>query len=211
MKTLPSALILGYREFKKKKFNYESERYRKLARQGQTPETMVIACCDSRAAPETIFNTIPGEIFVVRNVANLVPSFKPDGEHHATSAALEYAVQSLKVKNIVVMGHGNCGGIKAALDPSSEPLSPGDFIGKWMELLAPAVQEVLANPRVSSTEQQTALEHNSIRHSLENLRTFPYVSILEKKGRLELYGAWFDIMSGKLLVLNPITGKFSVC
>jgi len=209
MKTLPSALLQGYQDFKDSKFATESERYRRLADQGQTPETMVIACCDSRAAPETIFNTLPGEIFVVRNVANLVPSYAPDGEYHSTSAALEFAVQSLKVKNIVVLGHGRCGGIKAALDPLGVPLSPGDFIGKWMGLLAPAAAEVSARQQISQAERQTALEHISIRNSLENLRTFPCISILENKKKLNLYGAWFDISSGKLLTMDPQTGKFS--
>ena len=122
-----------------------SQRYQDLASRGQTPETMIIACCDSRAAPETMFDAGPGELFVVRNVANLVPPYAPDGEYHATSAALEFAVQSLKVKDIVVMGHGRCGGIRAVLDPGSEPLSPGDFIGKWMSLVGPAAETVSRN------------------------------------------------------------------
>lgn len=103
---------------------------------------MVIACSDSRAAPETIFDAGPGEMFVIRNVANIVPPYEPDGNFHATSAALEFAVQALKIKNIVVMGHGRCGGIRAALDPSSEPLSPGDFIGRWMSLVSTAAEQI---------------------------------------------------------------------
>jgi carbonic anhydrase len=209
MSTFPTALLKGYREFREQKFAHESERYRKLAEQGQKPQTLVIACCDSRAAPETIFNSVPGEIFVVRNVANLVPPYTPDGEYHATSAALEFAVQSLKVKHIVVLGHGRCGGIQAALNPAAEPLSPGDFIGKWMELLAPAAEAVTANRWATEAERQTALEHISIRHSIANLRTFPCVSILEEKGRLGLHGAWFDISGGELSVMDPDTGDFS--
>ncbi len=169
---------------------------------------MVIACCDSRAAPETIFNTAPGEIFVLRNVANLIPPYEPDGEFHAASAALEFAVQSLKVKNIVVMGHGRCGGIKAALDTESAPLSPGDFIGKWMSLIAPAAETVSGNQLMTPTERQTALERISIRYSLNNLRTFPCVDILEKKGKLTLHGAWFDISTGELWVMDHQTGDF---
>jgi len=186
----------------------ESDRYRKLAREGQTPETMVIACCDSRAAPETIFDCGPGELFVVRNVANLVPPYEPDDKHHATSAALEFAVQSLKVKHIVVLGHGRCGGIKAALDPSAPPLSPGDFIGKWMGLVAPAAEAVANNTMMTPGERQTALERISIRYSLANLRSFPCVSILEGKGKLSLHGAWFDISTGELWAMNPATGDF---
>ena len=186
----------------------ESSRYRSLAREGQAPETMVIACCDSRAAPEAVFDSGPGELFVVRNVANLVPPYSPDGEYHSTSAALEFAVQSLKVRNIVVMGHGRCGGIRAALDPSTEPLSPGDFIGKWMSLVAPAAESVSGNSMMTAAERQTALERISIRYSLANLRTFPCVSILERKERLALHGAWFDISSGELWVMNPESGDF---
>ena len=208
MTTFPDSLLNGYRDFKSGSFTHQRERYRLLSEQGQTPETMVIACCDSRAAPESIFNTSPGEIFVVRNVANLVPPYKPDGEYHATSAALEFAVQSLKVKNIIVMGHGRCGGIKAALDPASEPLSPGDFIGRWMELLTPAANAVNANDWMTSTERQIALERISIRHSIDNLRTFPCVSILESKQRLSLHGAWFDISSGELWVMDDESGDF---
>ncbi|MCB1419696.1 MAG: carbonic anhydrase [Notoacmeibacter sp.] len=198
----PSALADGYRAFMGGRFVADSQRYLELAQKGQSPETMVIACCDSRAAPEAIFNSAPGELFVVRNVANLVPPYAPDGEYHSTSAALEFAVQSLKVKNIVVMGHGRCGGVKAALDPSGEPLSPGDFIGKWMGLLGPASEAVGSYSFMTGSEKQTALERISIRYSLGNLRTFPCVDILEKKGRLSLHGAWFDISSGELWVMN---------
>jgi len=208
MNTFPPALAQGYRAFRDNKYAQESQRYRNLAEQGQTPETLVIACCDSRAAPETIFNSIPGEIFVVRNVANLVPPYTPDGEYHGTSAALEFAVQSLKVKHIVVLGHGRCGGIQAALTPSVEPLSPGDFIGKWMDLLTPAAQSVVADQELTNPERQTALEHISVRQSLENLRTFPCISILEGKNRLTLHGAWFDISSGELRVMDPDSGDF---
>lgn len=186
----------------------ESGRYRTLARDGQAPETMVIACCDSRSAPEVIFDAGPGELFVVRNVANLVPPYEPDGEFHSTSAALEFAVQSLKVKHIVVMGHGRCGGIKAALAPGSNPLSPGDFIGKWMSLVAPAAELVANNTLMTTGERQTALERISVRYSIANLRTFPCVDILERKERLSLHGAWFDISTGELWLMNPESGDF---
>jgi carbonic anhydrase len=208
MDALPPHLLRGYRDFMSGRYASESDRYRKLAREGQTPETMVIACCDSRAAPETIFDCGPGELFVVRNVANLVPPYEPDDKHHATSAALEFAVQSLKVKHIVVLGHGRCGGIKAALDPSAPPLSPGDFIGKWMGLVAPAAEAVSNNTMMTPGERQTALERISIRYSLANLRSFPCVSILEGKGKLSLHGAWFDISTGELWAMNPATGDF---
>jgi carbonic anhydrase len=208
MTHLPERLLEGYRNFMSGRYATESNRYRSLAREGQTPETMVIACCDSRAAPELVFDARPGELFVVRNVANLVPPFAPDGSYHSTSAALEFAVQSLKVKSIVVMGHGRCGGIGAALDPGAEPLSPGDFIGKWMSLVAPAAEAVAGNTMMTAGERQTALERISIRYSLANLRTFPCVEILERKERLTLHGAWFDISSGELWVMNGETGDF---
>jgi carbonic anhydrase len=208
MAHLPKKLLAGYRNFMAGKYAGETERYRSLAREGQAPEIMVIACCDSRSAPETIFDAGPGELFVLRNVANLVPPYAPDGEYHSTSAALEFAVQSLKVKNIVVMGHGRCGGIRAALNPEQQPLSPGDFIGKWMSLVEPAAQAVSGNTMMTAGERQTALERISIRFSIANLRTFPCVSILEGKGRLSLHGAWFDISTGELWVMNPETGDF---
>lgn len=205
----PRSLLDGYQAFKDGRFAIERDRYRSLAEKGQTPETLIIACCDSRAAPETIFNALPGEVFVVRNVANMVPPYEPDGHYHSTSAALEFAVQSLKVKNILVLGHGRCGGIKAALAPSDEPLSPGDFIGKWMQLLEGPAKTVAANDLMTSTERQTALERISIRYTIANLRTFPYIDSLEKKGRLSLHGAWFDIAEGELWIMNPNSGDFS--
>eukprot|EP01035_Chromulina_nebulosa_P058133 gene58133-79615_t len=142
MVSFPEKLLDGYQNFMSGRYLDARERYRTLAEQGQKPQTLVIACCDSHAAPEMVFDAGPGELFVVRNVANMVPPYEPDGQFHSTSAALEFAVQALRVKEIIVMGHGRCGGIRAALDPSAEPLSPGDFIGKWMGLLAPAADKL---------------------------------------------------------------------
>ncbi len=208
MPHLPDHLLAGYRSFMKGRYSQESDRYRELARDGQTPETMVIACCDSRAAPEAVFDAHPGELFVLRNVANLIPPYEPDGEFHSTSAALEFAIQSLHVQNIVVMGHGRCGGIRAALDPAAGPPSPGDFIGKWMSLVGPAAETVAGNSLMTAGERQTALERISIRFSIANLRTFPYVRALEEEGKLALCGAWFDISSGELWIMNRQTGDF---
>jgi carbonic anhydrase len=208
MTHLPQKLLDGYRTFMAGRYAGETARYRSLARDGQAPEIMVIACCDSRSAPETIFDAGPGELFVMRNVANLVPPYAPDGQYHSTSAALEFAVQSLKVKNIVVMGHGRCGGIRAALAPEQRPLSPGDFIGKWMSLVEPAAHAVAGNQMMTAAERQTALERISIRFSIANLRSFPYMQALEAKGQLSLHGAWFDISTGELWVMDPQTGDF---
>ena len=209
MSTFPRRLLDGYQSFMSGRYNTERDRYVNLAEAGQKPHTLVIACCDSRAAPETVFDCGAGELFVVRNVANLVPPYAPDGNYHSTSAALEFAVQSLKIRQILVLGHGRCGGIQAALDPNAEPLSPGDFIGQWMGLLKPAAQQIKDSSLLTSGERQFALEHISIRNSIANLRTFPCVKILEDRGKLSLHGAWFDISSGELWVMNPQSGDFS--
>ena len=208
MTNFPEHLLAGYASFMRGRYASERDRYGALAREGQRPQTMVIACCDSRAAPETIFDTGPGELFVVRNVANLVPPYEPDDRHHSTSAALEFAVQSLKVRTVVVLGHGRCGGIKAALDPEAEPLSPGDFIGNWMSLVSPAAAAMTDNAMLTTADRQTALERISIRYSIANLMTFPCVRILAEKGRLALHGAWFDIANGELWVMDAATGDF---
>jgi carbonic anhydrase len=208
MKRFPVPLLNGYRNFMSGRYVDERERYRVLADQGQKPHTLIVACCDSRAAPETIFDAGPGELFVVRNVANMVPPYEPDGQYHSTSAALEFAVQALRVRDIIVMGHGRCGGIRAALDPSAEPLSPGDFIGKWMNLVSTAAEQIQGNSVMTDSERQTALERISIRNSIANLRTFPCVKILEERGKLQLHGAWFDISNGELWIMDPETRDF---
>lgn len=209
MKRFPKKLLEGYGDFMKGRYRDERDRYGELASAGQKPETLIIACCDSRAAPETIFNCGPGELFVIRNVANLVPPYAPDGTFHATSAALEFAVQALRVKNIVVMGHGRCGGIKAALDPAETPLSPGDFIGKWMSMLTPLAKQIRASTALTASERETALERVSVRNSIDNLMTFPCVKILAERGKLQLHGAWFDISTGELWIMEKDTGDFA--
>ncbi len=208
MQSFPETLLNGYRNFMSGRYVDERERYRTLAELGQSPSTLVIACSDSRSAPEIIFDAGPGELFVIRNVANMVPPYEPDSNFHATSAALEFAVLSLKVSDIVVMGHGRCGGIRAALDPNAEPLSPGDFIGRWMALLKPAAEQIQSNDIMTQTERQTALERISIRNSLDNLRSFPEIKAREEEGKLNLHGAWFDISTGELWVMDPATRDF---
>ncbi|MCD7108192.1 carbonic anhydrase [Rhizobium sp. DKSPLA3] len=209
MYQFPEHLLGGYQKFMNGRFAEQQARYKTLAETGQQPKTLIVACCDSRAAPETIFDSGPGELFVVRNVANMVPPYEPDGQYHSTSAALEFAVQSLRVKDIVVMGHGRCGGIKAVLDSGAEPLSPGDFIGKWMNMLKPSAEQIAGNDMMTAAERQRAMEHVSIRNSIVNLRTFPCVQILEQRGKLQLHGAWFDISTGELWVMDPKSGDFS--
>ena len=139
--SFPQQLIDGYRAFLISRLRHEQDRYRALSETGQSPQIMVIGCCDSRVSPEVIFDARPGELFVVRNIGNLVPPYTPDGAQRAVSAALEFAVQALKVKHIVVLGHAQCGGIRAFAEESA-PLSPGDFIGHWMALIAPAAKAV---------------------------------------------------------------------
>jgi carbonic anhydrase len=198
---LPERLKQGYATFRAGRYSQERERYRKLAEAGQRPSTMIIACCDSRAAPETVFDAGPGELFVVRNVANLVPPYAPDGRHHSTSAALEFAVLGLEVHNIVVMGHGRCGGI-ATLSGASKPLSRGDFIGAWMAAVHDVAEQV---PRFekSPEERLRLIERASVEHSLANLRTFPWIRTREAEGMLTLHGAWFDIALGVLEEFDP--------
>lgn len=208
MHRFPLSLLDGYKAFMSERYLREKNRYRELAESGQSPMTMIIACCDSRAAPETIFNAGPGELFVLRNVANLVPPFEPDAGQHGTSAAIEFAVNSLGIRDLVVMGHGRCGGIRAALDPLGTPIAQGDFIGKWMSLLAPVAEQVSSYSFLTVNERQTALERLSIRNSIRNLRTFPYVQALEAQDKLALHGAWFDIASGELWIMDNESGDF---
>lgn len=204
----PPFLIEGYRNFMSGRYTTERERYRDLAEQGQKPTTMVIACCDSRSAPETIFDTGPGELFVLRNVANLVPPFGPDGTFHATSSAIEFAVLHLKVKNILVMGHGRCGGITGALATAAGQAPEGDFIGKWLTMVQDVAEKVGANDFLTSAEKQTTLERITIRQSLTNLMTFPFIKSRVEKDLLSLHGAWFDISSGELWTMNGDSGDF---
>ncbi len=208
MHRFPDYLLKGHANFMAGRYAKEKDRIRDLAATGQNPSTMIIACCDSRAAPEMIFDAGPGEMFVLRNVANLVPTYQPDGGQHGTSAGIEFAVKALGIANIVVMGHGRCGGIKAALDPDMSPLDDGDFIGKWMAMLGELPSQLGKNSLLTATERQTALERISIRNSIRNLRTFPYVAELEAEGKLAVHGAWFDISTGELWVMDVDTGDF---
>ena len=206
--SFPDRLIDGYRSFLAGRLPEEQSRYRELAEVGQSPEIMVIGCCDSRVSPEVIFDANPGELFVMRNVANLVPPYTPDGAQRAVSAALEFAVQALKVKHIVVLGHARCGGIRAFAN-RGKPLSPGDFIGRWMELLRPAAASIGPQQDHSSfAEYLSRLEHVSAVKTLDNLMTFPCVRILVERNRLHLHAAFFDVATGLLSVFNPETEIF---
>jgi carbonic anhydrase len=203
----PAELIDGYRAFLHSGLRAEQGRYRELSERGQSPEVMVITCSDSRCSPEVIFNSRPGELFVARNVSGLVPPYTPDGATRAVSASLEFAVQALKVKHIVVLGHAQCGGIRAYAEEAA-PLSPGDFIGHWMALIEPAAKAVGPRGNMPFDEYITKLEQASVVATIDNLMTFPCVKILVERGKLTLHGAYFGVATGRLSVRNPATGVF---
>jgi carbonic anhydrase len=203
----PELLVQGYRAFLFAQLRREQDRFRELAESGQSPEIMVIGCCDSRVSPEVIFDARPGELFVVRNVANLVPPYETDGKYHGVSAALEFGVGVLKVKHIVILGHAHCGGIRAYAE-DAEPISPGDFIGRWMSLMAPAAEKVGARGSMSRAEYLERMEKASIVNTLDNLITFPRLSKLIERGAVALHGAYFGVAKGELSVLDRATGEF---
>src|SRR5215831_4730506 len=204
---LPQDLIEGYRAFHRGQLRREQARYRELAERGQSPEIMVIGCCDSRVSPEVIFDAGPGELFVVRNVANLVPPYAPDAGHHGVSAALEFAVGALRVKHIVVLGHAGCGGVRAYAE-QSPPLSPGDVIGKWMSLIAPAAEKLGPPGDAPDGDYLRRLEQASIASALDNLMTFPRLARLIERGHVTPHGAYFAVATGELSVLDRTSGRF---
>ncbi|HEX2840756.1 carbonic anhydrase [Hyphomicrobium sp.] len=209
MSSFPETLTDRFRRFKHRHFVPNADQYEELARYGQSPEVMVISCCDSRVDPETIFTAMPGEMFVVRNVANLVPPYETGGKYHGVSTAIEFAVMNLRVKHLIIMGHSGCGGVKAALDQSAAIQTEAMFISRWMSMLDEARLRVLASHQMSPTaEKLKALELEGIKNSIANLRTFPFVKKEEDKGRLSLHGAYFDIATGELSVLNHSRGEF---
>ncbi|MGE0767247.1 MAG: carbonic anhydrase [Hyphomicrobiaceae bacterium] len=209
MSLLPDHLADRYRRFRFRHYAPNQHRYEELAEYGQTPDVMVVSCCDSRVDPETIFSAMPGELFVVRNVANLVPPFETTGKYHGVSAALEFAALNLRVRHIIVMGHSSCGGVRACLEHDAARQTEAQFISNWMTMLDEARDMVRQQHATRPLGELTAaLEREGVKTSLANLRTFPCVQILEGKGRLALHGAHFDIASGALTVLNEGTGQF---
>lgn len=204
-------MIEGYRRFRNGGWAEQRERWEQLA-EGQSPKVMIIACSDSRSEPSQIFDTNPGEIFVVRNVAALVPPFETNPGRHGVSAALEFAVQFLKVEEIVVMGHGMCGGCHAALHRSMEGAEPGrgGFIADWIAMLDDASAEVRSeHADIDNREAGRAMELAAVRVSLDNLMTFPCIQEKVRRGRLKLRGAFFAISDGVLHVMDEATGDFS--
>ena len=204
-------MLAGYRRFRNTGWSEQRERWDEL-NEGQSPRVMVIACSDSRVDPAQIFDTSPGEIFVVRNVAALVPPFETNPGYHGVSAALEFAVQVLKVGEIVVMGHGKCGGCKAALSQDLKDAPPGEggFIHNWIELLDDA-RDVVVGQYGEQCDRtvERAMEQEAVKVSLANLRTFPCVQSKERKGELKLVGSFFAIADGVLNILDEDSGAFS--
>ncbi len=201
-------LLNGYRRFRAGRFEAARERWQQLA-ESQAPRAVIIACSDSRADPATIFDTNPGEIFVVRNVANLVPPFETGGGRHGVSAALEFAVTQLNVPEIVVMGHERCGGIAAALTGKflGAAAGEGGFVHKWMSQIKEPAAAIGAELGTSD-EAHRRLEEESIRRSLANLRTFPFVSDREQAGTIKLLGCRFSICDGELWLLDEAEDEF---
>ena len=205
---MPSELLDGYRRFRSGRYTHEVERYLKLAG-GQSPSTMIIACADSRVDPATIFAAGPGELFVVRNVAALVPPYEAGGGYHGNSAAVEFAVEGLGVENILVMGHSFCGGVQAAIAAASDQ-PVGEFIRPWVGLLSDARDALLRGPSQFMTPEalQHEMESVAVRVSLENLMTFHFVRKAVEAGKLRLHGARFSIAAGELQWRNRQTGQF---
>jgi carbonic anhydrase len=209
MSSFPEKLADRYRRFHHRHFLPKAEEYEELATHGQSPDSMVISCSDSRVDPETIFSAMPGEMFVVRNVANLVPPYETGGKFHGVSSAIEFAVLNLRIKHLIIMGHSGCGGIKAALDQSAAIQTEAQFISRWMSMLDDARLRVMASHQTCPQhERLEALEREGIKNSIKNLRTFPFVSDAENRGKLSLHGAHFDIATGTLSVLNHSRGEF---
>ncbi|WP_108790623.1 carbonic anhydrase [Erythrobacter sp. Alg231-14] len=203
-------LLKGYRRFREGTYPRQRERFEQTINEGQKPKFLIIGCSDSRVDPAQIFDVDPGEIFVVRNVAALVPPFETTPGFHGVSAAVEFAVQMLEVKQIMVMGHGRCGGCAAALSQSfnSKPMGEGGFIANWINLLSEAREPVAHQHGTSGREAELAMEFAAIQLSLSNLRSFPWIAEKEKAGTLKLRGAHFSIGEGMLYSLDEDKGEF---
>ena len=208
---LPSYLVQRYHGWKATTWTENRAWYRRLADEGQRPRAMVISCCDSRVHVTSIFGADQGEFFIHRNIANLVPSYAPDGEQHGTSAAVEYAVTTLKVAHLIVLGHSRCGGVQGCHDmcsgraPALEEKT--SFVGRWMDMLRPGYDRVKDLP---AEEQLEALEKEAVKVSLANLMTFPYVASAVEAGEMTLHGLWNDIGVGGMEYLDPVSGRFQL-
>jgi carbonic anhydrase len=201
-------LIQGFQRFREQHFEKHDTLYQQLVTEGQTPQVLVVACCDSRVDPALVFDCDPGDLFVIRNVANLVPPLEGHSGHHGTTAAIEYGVSTLGVKHIVVLGHAHCGGIDALVKTGGVG-TPGSYIDDWMSLVESARAEVIAEmPHAPIEEQERACEQRSILVSLGNLKTFPWIRERVEDGSLMLHGWYFDIEHGQLLNYDATTRSF---
>ena len=209
-KPLPSYLVQRYHGWKATHYAENAAWYRRLANEGQRPRAMVISCCDSRVHVTSIFGADQGEFFIHRNIANLVPPCESDGEHHGTSAAVEYAVRVLKVAHLIVLGHSNCGGVRGCFDmcrgKAPELEAKDSFVGRWMDILKPKYEQVADLP--DEAEQVNQLEKHAVMTSLENLMTFPWVAETVEGGSLTLHGLWHDISEGGLEYYNATEKRF---
>ncbi len=209
-KPLPGYLIQRYHGWKATSYADNASWYRRLADEGQRPRAMVISCCDSRVHVTSIFGADQGEFFIHRNIANLVPPYEPDGKQHGTSAAVEYAVNVLKVAHLIVLGHSNCGGVKGCIDMcqgnAPEMEAKDSFVGRWMDILRPKYEEVSKLPE--GVEQERQLEKLAVMTSLENLMTFPFVAELVQSGQLTMHGLWTDIGEGGLEYYSAESRRF---
>ncbi|MCF3945169.1 carbonic anhydrase [Acidiphilium sp. AL] len=197
-------LIKGYRRFRTERWPHQRDALEALARDGQQPHTLAIACCDSRVAPEMIFDCAPGDIFTVRNIANLVPPYAPDMANHGTSAALEFGVKVLKVRRIAVIGHSGCGGIHALLH--EPPAEASDFVANWVRIAEPAKRRAEAVADGDAEALRRAAEIETVRVSLENLATFPWIADARDAGHLAVQGFYFDVGTGTLGRVLPDGG-----
>jgi carbonic anhydrase len=201
-----ASLVQGYHRFREGAYVEQKARFDRLASDGQAPPVMIISCCDSRVDPATIFDTVPGQVFALRNVANLVPPYETGGGLHGVSAAIEFGVTGLNVKHIVVLGHAQCGGISAALNGGDLGMPGRSFVDDWVDIIREARDHVVAE---APDDPQTALELDAIKVSLHNLRSFPFIADREAAGGLKLHGAYFGISEGVLHVLDEASGQFS--
>lgn len=207
MAPLVETLRAGHQRYQQNRLPEYQPLFKKLADRGQHPKALVFACSDSRVDPALMFDQDPGDLFVVRNVANVVPPYDPEPGHHGTSAALEFAIKGLQVSDIIVMGHAQCGGVQALMDMADGGDPPGEFIGPWMSIAKPAAEAVDKTGK-DAADRMVRTELAVVRLSLENLTTFPWVASRIEEGSLNLHGFYFDISNGSVHWLNPVEDRF---
>jgi len=202
-------LIAGYQRFREGYYQQNQDKLSKLAKEGQAPKIALISCSDSRVEPSVILDCAPGDLFIIRNVANLIPPCEDNNSLHGTSAALEFAVTGLNVESIIVLGHTQCGGIKALMDtPPAD--APNTFIGKWMQQLEGVRTEVLQDDTLTDkVSRYNCCEQKGIQQSLQNLMTFPWVKERVEAGTLKLHGWRYDLSSSELCAMDNQSGKFN--